>query len=133
VILVFIQISWTVPLVIVADLTDGAFPRSSYAQSSGPATPPQITLRRVFQNLSFIRPVHLTSSLDGTDRIFVVEQAGRIKVFPNDYETSASNVFLDIRDRVNSSPSEGGLLSVAFHPNYAENGRFFVNYTTGNF
>ncbi len=75
----------------------------------------------------FELPVYLTNAGDGSGRIFVVEKAGRIKVI-KDGET-LEEPFLDIVSRVRSKESERGLLSVAFHPRYEENGRFFVNYT----
>ena len=95
------------------------------------AAPPAIEIRRVFADLDFTRPVFLTHAGDGSDRIFVVEQPGRIQVFAND-ENLAAELFLDIASKVNSGPNEAGLLSVAFHPSYAENGRFFVYYTSGS-
>jgi hypothetical protein len=65
---------------------------------------------------------------DGTDRLFVVEQAGRIRVFENNQGTTTTKVFLDITDRV-SSGGELGLLGLAFHPDYKNNGYFYVDYT----
>lgn len=70
--------------------------------------------------------VHLTAPpLD--DRVFVVEQPGRIRIIASDGSVLATP-FLDITDRVRCC-GERGLLSVAFHPMYATNGWFFVNYT----
>ena len=63
----------------------------------------------------------------GDERLFVVEKPGRIRIIQDGALLPAP--FLDISERVESDFSERGLLSVAFHPNYAENGRFFVNYT----
>ncbi|UCF60316.1 MAG: PQQ-dependent sugar dehydrogenase [Anaerolineaceae bacterium] len=63
----------------------------------------------------------------GDDRLFVVEQTGVIRVLENG--AFLSEPFLDLRDFVGASGSEQGLLGLAFHPNYAENGLFFVNYT----
>jgi glucose/arabinose dehydrogenase len=85
---------------------------------------PAIELELFLDGLS--NPVYLTHAGDGSDRLFVVEQPGTIRV----YEQGAlkAQPFLDIRDRVRFG-GERGLLSVAFHPQYAENGRFFVNYT----
>jgi glucose/arabinose dehydrogenase len=60
-------------------------------------------------------------------RLFVVEQRGRIRVLRGG--TVAATPFLDITDRVGSSNTEQGLLGLAFHPRFSENGRFFVNYT----
>jgi glucose/arabinose dehydrogenase len=92
----------------------------------------QIELHEAFPNLAFSNPVDLQHAGDETDRIFVVEQEGFIKVFPNSASvTSASvNTFLDISDVV-SAGSERGLLGLAFHPNYESNGYFFINYTMG--
>ena len=70
-------------------------------------------------------PVDLTSP-DGDPRLFVVEQAGRIRVIRDG--VVAETPFLDIRDRVRAG-GERGLLGLAFHPRYVENGRFFVDYT----
>ena len=82
-----------------------------------------------FPNIRFKAPIFLSPAPDGSDRVFVVEQAGVIRVFPNDTEVSNTEVFLDIRDRV-SSGGERGLLGLAFHPEFAQNGFFYVNYTT---
>lgn len=77
----------------------------------------------------FTRPVYLTHA--GDERLFVVEQAGYIWVMQPD-GTILDEPFLDIRSVVEDGANEQGLLSVAFHPNYAENGYFFVNYTGSN-
>jgi glucose/arabinose dehydrogenase len=71
------------------------------------------------------RPVDLQA--DGSGRLFVIEKVGRIRIIENDQLLEAT--FLDITDRVGSSGNEQGLLGLAFHPQYQENGRFFVNYT----
>ena len=91
-----------------------------------------VELVQAFPGLRFTRPVDFQSPRDGSSRLFVVEQAGRILVFPNDPGVSTSKVFLDIRDRVNSQGNEEGLLGLAFHPGFAENKSFFVNYTAAN-
>ena len=72
------------------------------------------------------RPVYLTAP-DGDARVFVVEKVGRIRIIKNGALVVAP--FLDISSKVNSSGNEQGLLSVAFHPSYASNGFFYVNYT----
>jgi len=71
------------------------------------------------------RPVHLTGA-PGDARLFVVEQTGRIRVIENG--RLLPEPFLDLSDSV-SRGSERGLLSVAFHPKFATNGRLFVDYT----
>ncbi len=91
----------------------------------------QLQLQNAFPNLAtFSSPVDLQHPGDDTDRIFVVEQPGMIKVFDNISTVASAKVFLDIRDRVQYG-GELGLLGLAFHPNYETNGYFYVNYTTG--
>lgn len=85
-----------------------------------------------FPNLSFDQPVDLQHSGDGSGRLFVVEQAGTIRVFDNDSSAENASVFLDIEQQVKDSGSEEGLLGLAFHPNFENNGYFYVNYTASN-
>ncbi|HSJ16227.1 MAG TPA: PQQ-dependent sugar dehydrogenase [Longimicrobiales bacterium] len=82
-------------------------------------------LRAVLVTSGVIAPTHIASPPDD-DRLFVVEQAGRIRILAGGALREAP--FLDIRERVGAG-GERGLLSVAFHPDYATNGTFFVNYT----
>lgn len=82
-----------------------------------------------FPNLSFTRPVDLQHAGDNTNRIFVVEQEGVISVFPNNASVESKKTFLDIKERVEDSGNEEGLLGLAFHPDYETNGYFYVNYT----
>lgn len=88
-----------------------------------------LRLVEAFPNLSFSRPVDFQVPSDGSNRIFVVEQAGVVRVFQNEQQASEAAVFLDIRDRVDDGGNEEGLLGMAFHPNFAENGTFFLDYT----
>lgn len=88
----------------------------------------QYNFQEAFPNLTFSNPLYLDHAGDGSNRIFVVEQAGRIKVFPNNSSVTTTKIFLDITDRVTSG-GETGLLGLAFHPNYENNGYFYVNYT----
>ncbi|MCC6817204.1 MAG: PQQ-dependent sugar dehydrogenase [Saprospiraceae bacterium] len=71
------------------------------------------------------KPVLVTHCSDS--RLFIVEQAGKIKVLENG--TVSSKLFLNITDRVNSRNNEQGLLGLAFHPRFKENGFIYVNYT----
>ena len=84
-----------------------------------------------FPNLTFDDPIGIYHSGDGTDRLFVLEQPGKIMVFDNEYSTNSADVFLDIRNIVDQGNgyTEEGLLGLAFHPNYSENGYFYVNYS----
>jgi len=70
-------------------------------------------------------PVHLTAPA-GDPRLFVTEQAGTIRIIRK--EQLLASPFLDIRSRVGAG-GERGLLSIAFHPQYQDNGLFFVSYT----
>lgn len=82
-----------------------------------------------FPNLDFLRPLSIQHAGDGTNRLFVVEQAGTISVFPNDPEITERDIFLDIESRVTDVSNEQGLLGLAFHPDFETNGYFYVNYT----
>ena len=90
----------------------------------------QVSLGRVFPSLSFSSPVDLQNAGDGSNRLFVVEQAGRIRVFVNNPAVSSATVFLDVTNKVRSG-GELGLLGLAFDPRYSSNGYFYVNYTAG--
>ena len=74
----------------------------------------------------FTKPVGLYSALDGSGRLFVLEQNGIIRIVVGG--STIKTPFLDISDIV-SKGSEQGLLGLAFHPNYKKNGYFFINYT----
>ncbi|NUO83623.1 PQQ-dependent sugar dehydrogenase [candidate division KSB1 bacterium] len=107
-------------------------PNSSFKITTSGNALASMQLRRVFNGLAFVKPILLTHAGDGSDRIFVVEQAGIIKVFPNQDNVAGAKTFLDIRARVNDDPNEAGLLGLAFHPQYASNGKFYLYYTRGN-
>jgi len=82
-----------------------------------------------FPDLSFNNPVGIYHA--GDNRLFVLEQPGTIKVFNNDPSTTSVQTFLNITSIVDQDPgyTEEGLLGLAFHPNFSENGYFYVNYT----
>ena len=91
----------------------------------------QYKLQNAFPKLSFDNPVDLQHAGDGTNRIFVVSQKGLIYVFKNTSSVKSAKIFLDIRDKVKYG-SELGLLGLAFHPDYKNNGYFYVNYTASD-
>ena len=96
-------------------------------QGFGQAEPlKEMNVERVFPAYSLDRPVALMFPDDGTERGFVVEQAGRIILLDGDGDGS---IFLDIRDRVNDRGNEEGLLGLAFDPDFPFNGFFYVYYT----
>ncbi len=65
------------------------------------------------------------------ERLFVVEQGGRIKIIDGDGNT-LPDAFLNIQNKISSGNGEQGLLGLAFHPDFVNNGYFYVNYTAGN-
>ena len=93
-------------------------------QATTSATPP-IDLQPVLTDLD--QPLFVTGAGDGSNRLFVVERPGRIKVLSPG--TSTPTVFLDITERVGSG-GERGMLGLAFHPQYSQNGRFFLAYSS---
>jgi glucose/arabinose dehydrogenase len=84
---------------------------------------PSLTLTALPGTLSL--PVHVTHAGDGSGRLFVVEQTGRIRIFQNNQFLATP--FLDVSALI-SCCGEQGLLSVAFHPDYASNGYFYIYY-----
>ncbi|HEV2669961.1 MAG TPA: PQQ-dependent sugar dehydrogenase [Gemmatimonadales bacterium] len=98
---------------------------NNFINSAVPPPPPagSPTLQQVD---TFSYPVYLTAPPGDSSRLFVVEQGGRVKVLHND--TTRARPFLDLRGKI-SSGGERGLLSLAFHPQYASNGRFYVYFT----
>lgn len=90
---------------------------------------PELKTEPAFANLSFVRPIAFAYPAGSNNLFFVVEQKGVIQSFPNDPTTTDKQVFLDIHEQVNSQGNEEGLLGLAFHPRYAENGKFYVYYS----
>lgn len=95
-----------------------------------PFEPKEYEIKDAFPNLKFEQPLLLTNADDGSNIVYVVEKGGKIKSFKSNIETT--EIFLDLSNKVNIDGSEKGLLGLAFHPNYKENGYFFVNYTDKN-
>jgi len=135
------QLRLFILILVVASSVNGQNPpygietrisNTSFLLSTAGDTLADMELIRVFSDLNFSQPVYLIHSGDGTNRLFVVEKAGIIKVFNNQADVTSVKVFLDVRDSVNAGPSEAGLLSVAFHPDYKSNGKFYVYYTFGS-
>ena len=83
-------------------------------------------LERVFEDLSFSA---LTNLVQAGGRLFVTEQAGLVRSFPNRADVSEAAVYLDIRHLVNKGGSEEGLLGLAFDPEFDSNGHFYVYYS----
>ncbi len=99
-----------------------------------PSTPPPTSIRLQIAFPGFSQPVCLATPPGETNRLFVCEKTGLLKVIPN-VASSASTVFLNLPgllvsrgESINTS-SEQGLLGLAFHPGYATNGFFYVFYS----
>lgn len=84
----------------------------------------EIALVKVADGLA--DPVNIAAPNDGSGRVFVVERIGRIRIIEDG--ALLDEPFLDIQGNVKIDFLEQGLLGLAFHPDYAENGRFFVYY-----
>ncbi|MDB5307851.1 MAG: hypothetical protein JWO38_2053 [Gemmataceae bacterium] len=94
-----------------------------------PDVQPTLGVEKAFPHVKFTRPLEFTHAGDGSDRVFVVEQDGRVHVFPNRPDARETKVFLDLRAVVRREHNEEGLLGLAFHPDYRTNGQFFVFYS----
>ncbi len=113
----------------------GSTPTSDYDCSAPQGASPALALTKVASGFS--RPIQVKAAAGDNDRLYVVEQTGKIWILKNG--VTSAEPFLDIQEIVsnpdapNGYHQEQGLLGVAFHPNFAKNGRFFVNYTEGPF
>ena len=97
------------------------------AEEGDPPVP--ITIVRAFPDLYFRRMTNLVQPDDGRDMLFVTEQGGKIHIFPARQDATETVVFLDITGLVNEGGNEEGLLGLAFAPDYAESGHFYVYYS----
>jgi glucose/arabinose dehydrogenase len=94
-----------------------------------PPPPPSLQVELVPVASGFSAPLDIEQPADNSGRLFVVEQGGRIQIIQSN-GTRAATPFLDVTGRTAfTSGGETGLLGLAFHPQYATNRSFFVNYT----
>ena len=92
-------------------------------------------LINAFPNLKFAQneiPLFLTHAGDGSNRLFAVDKMGKIYVFDNNPSVSSKKAFLDLSARM-SGVGETGLLSLAFHPDYKSNRKFYTSYVDADF
>lgn len=113
---------------ILAALASAAFVAGSLP-GVATAAPTAATVKLTAIAKGLASPVLVTSPGDGTRRLFIVEQGGRIRVVQNG--ALVSGAFLNISSAV-SKGSEQGLLGLAFHPAFATNHKFYVDYTDLN-
>ena len=104
-----------------------ASPAAAFAQGEAPNDTVSLTLVAAGLN----RPVYVTAAPGDRSRLFVVEKLGKIRIvtMQSGTYTLLATPFLNIDPLVGSGSNEQGLLSMAFHPDYATNGLFFVDYT----
>jgi len=117
----FIPVFWLVLFV----------PALLFAAAPSPETAvPTLALTNYYPNLTFNHPVDIANA--GDNRLFIVEQDGIIRLANLSSSETSTQTFLDITSRVESTCPECGLLGLVFHPEYANNGRFYINYTHTN-
>ncbi|MEA3337054.1 MAG: PQQ-dependent sugar dehydrogenase [Chloroflexota bacterium] len=105
-------------------------PQPMATPTSIPFDPSQVELELAEVLTGLDAPLFVTHAADGSGHLFIVEKGGVIQIAAGN--ELREQPFLDITDRVGSSASEQGLLGLAFHPGFGENGRFFLYYTDGN-
>jgi len=89
-----------------------------------------VKLTPIYSNLQIERPVSLIIPDDGTKRRFLVEQTGKIKILPADENAAEAKVFMDLSGNMGVEKDfEEGLLGLAFHPEYAKNGKFYLTFS----
>ena len=96
------------------------------------AESPKVEIVQAFPELRIARPIVVTHANDGSNRLFVASQLGKIYCFENKADVSEPNLYLDIEESVRyiDKENEEGLLGFAIHPDYKKNGQFFLFYTT---
>ena len=109
-----------------------ATPTATPPAPTASASLPALRAERAFPNLDFRRLTNLVQPPDAPDLFFATEQAGLVRVFSNNPDATEAAIFLDIRDRVSEENNEEGLLGLAFDPEYAANGHFYVYYSAAS-
>ena len=123
-----------VPFLLALTACDGgsaSFNPSPPDEPPAPEEPPAIAAEPAFLQLGFEQPLAMMQPPGDSTRWFVVEKAGMVWEFPDDPDATLNDVllFADISDRVDSTPTEAGLLGMAFHPEFGTNGEVYLSYT----
>lgn len=121
------QPNWNRFLILFVVLVGGTAVLAHTLITPTNAAPETVNLVDAFPGITFNTPVDIAHAGDG--RLFIVERAGIIRYATLDAPATSAPTFLNITDRI-SAGGEGGLLGLAFHPDFANNGYFFVNYVT---
>ena len=91
---------------------------------------PAVKLVPIYENLKIERPISLMVPDDGTGRRFLVEQTGKIKILPADEGANDAKLFLDMGPLMSVEKNfEEGVMGLAFHPDYAKNGKFYLSFS----
>ena len=115
---------WILPC--LAALSVSAAPTHNTATPGGKLpTPLKVALVQVATG--FVDPVRVTPAPDGSNRLFVCERTGVVRLVKDG--KTADKPFLDIHDTVVSSFLEQGLYDLEFHPKFQENGKFYIHYS----
>lgn len=93
---------------------------------------PKLELKNAFPNLNFFRPLWLCEAPDGSKRLFVAQQDGKVWILPKDRTSKDAKLFFDITERKPLEKNEEGLLGFAFHPKFKKNRKFYVFYSQQN-
>ena len=118
------KITTLLAVLILAAITSTTLSQDSTGRTSPPDRS-KYQLEEVASGLD--KPVFLTHAGDGSGRIFIVSQNGQIWIMQNG--AVSDTPFLDVSSLISRDSSERGLLGLAFHPDYANNGQFFIDYT----
>lgn len=115
---------------LLAILLPQAEPTVSPLPNANKGPIPRIRVSRLFPSLQLRRPVQALQAPGDMRALYVLEQAGRIvRLDLQDASVTEAPTWMDIREQVHDRGNEEGLLSMAFHPKFAENGQFFLYYT----
>ncbi len=129
-------------LLVAAGLTLG--PREAAGEKLQSRVPGDVVLRgdpdglapirivHAFPKLRFRRPLYLGAQPDGSKRLWVLEQDGRIWSFPNRPDADKPHLLLDISPKVYRRHNEEGLLGLAFHPDFAKNRILYLHYSANS-
>jgi glucose/arabinose dehydrogenase len=93
------------------------------------AAMPTLKLARAFPALNLDRPLWMEEAPDGSGRMFIIEQEGRLLFVQKGTDGAKQKEFMNITSRRPYVENEEGLLGLAFHPKFKENGKFYVYYT----
>src|SRR5437870_184549 len=97
---------------------------------TAPAAPlPSLELKVAFPELKFVRPLWMEEAPDGSKRLVVAQQDGKVLLVSPSHREQEMKVFLDISERKPWVQNEEGLLAFAFHPQFKSNGLFYVYYS----